>query len=195
MKKRKIKGCQPFLTGEKNISKCTLVPTNLCYNSCKCLREHVQGNALNIWKHLYVYDSLSVPAGSLLGSWLWKLIRILCILLIKVELVWGAKHFCDRTQREEKGAKGHINPCQYRPNYLSPCANKQCPGQPVGGGGGWCVRSMRAASDAAAWPPSLLLLSLLLCSVLITPQTQAPGPSDYTQSRAWSCGRATMSSF
>lgn len=36
----------------------------------------------------------------------------------------------------KKGAKGHINPCQCRPNYLSPCANKRCPGQPVGGGGG-----------------------------------------------------------
>lgn len=58
-------------------------------------------------------------------------------------------------------------------------------------GVGWCVRSVRAASDAAAWPPSLLLLSLLLCSVLITPQTRAPGPSDYTQS----CRRAPMSSF
>lgn len=57
------------------------------------------------------------------------------------------------------GAKGHINPCQLGPNYLSPCANKHSPGQPVGGGGGrggeggggaWRVRSARAASDAAA---------------------------------------------
>lgn len=56
-------------------------------------------------------------------------------------------------QREEKGAKGHINPCQLRPNYLSPCANKRCPGQPVGSVGGVCVGgegAVRAASNAAA---------------------------------------------
>lgn len=52
-------------------------------------------------------------------------------------------------------AKGHINPCQPGPNYLSPCANKHSAGQPVGGGGeggggAWRVRSARAASDAAA---------------------------------------------
>lgn len=43
------------------------------------------------------------------------------------------------------------------------------------GGSGWCVRSVRAASNTAAWPPSLFLLSLLL----ITPYTQASSPCDY----------------
>lgn len=66
----------------------------------------------------------------------------------------------------DEEAKGHINPCQPGPNYLSPCANKHSAGQPVGGGGeggggAWRVRSARAASDAAAWPPSLFLLSPL----------------------------------
>jgi len=85
-----------------------------------------------------------------------KLIRISCIFVIKGEPAGGATHFCDRMQREEKGAKGHINPCQLRPNYLSPCANKRCPGQPVGGEGrgdgghGGEGRSVRAASNAAA---------------------------------------------
>lgn len=51
------------------------------------------------------------------------------------------------------------------------------------GGGGWCVRSVRAASDAAAWPPSLFFLSPLVGPLLITPQTQALGPSDHTQGR------------
>lgn len=70
---------------------------------------------------------------------------------------------CQRGREEEWGvSKGHINPCQCRPNYLSPCANKRSPEQPIRGGRGWCVRSVRAASDAAAWPPSLFLLSLLL---------------------------------
>lgn len=50
------------------------------------------------------------------------------------------------------------------------------------GGTGWCVRSVRAASNTAAWPPSLLLLSLLL----ITPHTQASSPSDYMWSCTWS---------
>lgn len=134
---------------------------------------------------LKFHDSLSVTAGSLLGPWLWELIRMSCILAIRGEPAWGAKQFCDRTQREEKGAKGHINPCQLRPNYLLPCANKRCPGQPVGGGGGWCVRSVRAASDAAAWPPSLSLLSVLLGPLLITPQTQAPGPCEHAQGWPW----------
>lgn len=53
-----------------------------------------------------------------------------------------------------------------------------------GGGEGRGVSSVRAASTAAAaWPPppSLFLLSLLLGLLLITPQTQASGPSDQAQ--------------
>lgn len=84
--------------------------------------------------------------------------------------MWGAKHVSDRAHREEKG---HINPCQCRPNYLSPWANKRRTGQLVGRGregGVW--GPARAASDAIVWPPSLLLLSgcsgpfssLLLCT-------------------------------
>lgn len=57
--------------------------------------------------------------------------------------VCEAKHSCDRTQREERGAAGRIHPRQPGPIYLSPCANKVscwrkvlggCEG--VGGGGG-----------------------------------------------------------
>lgn len=50
-----------------------------------------------------------------------------------------------------------------------------------GGGRGWCVRSVRAASDAAVWPPSLFLLSPLLGPLLITPPMQAPGPGDHSR--------------
>lgn len=130
-----------------------------------------------IWKHLYVYDSLSLRAGSLLGFWLWKLIRISCILLITAELAWEAKHFCDRTQREEKGAKGHINPCQCRPNYLSPCANKQCPGQPVGGGGWggvWGPWGLPATLQPDPHHSCSYLSSSALSSLLLRHGHQAP---------------------
>lgn len=64
---------------------------------------------------------LSVTAGSLRG----EPIRISCILAIPATEKSGG--------RKRRGAKGHINPCQAGPNYLSPCANKHSPGQPVGG--------------------------------------------------------------
>lgn len=74
------------------------------------------------------------------------------------------------------GLKGPINRYEPRATYSSFCANKPRRGHGVWGWRGWCVR-------AAAWPPSLFLLSLLL----ITPYTKASSSGDFMWSHTWMC--------
>lgn len=110
--------------------------------------------------------------GHFLVPGFWKLIWISCILAFKGESVVGAKHLCDQTQWEEKGTRGFINPCQRRPNYLSPCANKRCPGQPVGGG----RKVVREVREGCQRRRSLTPITLSL----ISPPRPAPHYSSNT---------------
>lgn len=110
----------------------------------------------------------------------------------------GAKCSCDQTQGGKRGAKGHINPCQRRPNYLSPCANKWHAGQPVGGGRGkgwWCVRSVQGLAATLQPDPhhSSSYLSLL-SPLLITLRHTQQAPATCT-ARTWRLKRSCMSSF
>lgn len=90
--------------------------------------------------------------------------------------VFEAKHSCDRTQREERGAAGRIHPRQPGPIYLSPCANKVSCWRKVLGGcegvrgvgvhkGCWRCCSLTPITLPLISPP---LLPLALSSLLHT---------------------------